>query len=213
VSESRPRVIAFRRGVTLIEILIALVVAALVAGSVGSLLSVLGGALREQDTLASQLVRTAGGHARLSDHVLRARAILGLSATQAVFWVPSEDFVLSNQYREAFDQINARELRWYTWIPTQKRLVMSRTIDQNDVTVYEHTTNWSSLYNSLTTSNKLETVTVFDGLTSASFFSGGFDPCTTRRVNLDLVFDAEHGGQTIRVSEAIPFLQEHKDCP
>lgn len=202
-----------RRGVTLVEILMALVVSALVAGSVGSLLSVLGGALREQDDLAAQLVRTAGGHARFSDHVLRARAILGLSATQAVLWVPSEDFVLSNQYKEAYDQINAREIRWYTWVPTQARLVMSRTLDQGDATVHPHSTNWTSLYNSLQSANQLETVTVFDGLASVTFYSGGFDPCATRRISLDLHFDADHGGQTIRISEAVPFLQTHEDCP
>lgn len=202
-----------RRGTTLVELLMALIVSALVAGSVASLLNVLGGALREQDQLASQLVRTAGGHARLSDHLLRSRAILGLSATQVALWIPSEDFVVSNSYKEAYDQVNAREIRWYTWIPTQSRLVMSRTLNQSDTTVHPHSTNWTTLYNSLQTSNALETVTVFDGLASASFYSGGFDPCATRRVSLELVFDANHGGQTLRISEAVPFLQKHKDCP
>lgn len=201
------------RGTTLIEVLMAVVVAALVAASVGSLLSMLGGALREQDKLASQMVRTAGGHARLSDHILRARAILHLSPTQFALWVPSEDFILSNQFREAYDEINRREIRWYTWVPSQKRLTMSRTADPSDMTVLPSTTNWAALHASLSSANLLQTVTVFDGLESVTIHSHAFDPCSTRRISLDLVFDAEHGGQTLRISEAVAFLQKHKDCP
>jgi len=202
-----------RRGTTLIEVLISIVVTALVAASVGSLLSMLGGALREQDQLASQMVRTAGGHARLSDHILRARAILACSATEFAVWVPCEDFILSNQFREAYDEINTCEIRWYSWVPNQKRLIMSRTANHQDMSVREHSVNWSALRSSLESGNQLETVTVFDGLDSVVIHAHHFNACSTRRISLDLVFDAAHGGQTLRVSEAVPFLQKHKDCP
>jgi len=201
------------RGTTLVEVLMATIISALVAASVASLLSMLGGAIREQDRLADQVVRVAGGHARFSDHVLRARAILALSSTQAVLWVPSEDFVASNQFKLAYDEINANEIRWYRWNATTRRVEMSRTSNVSASTVYPLATDWGALHASLLGANQLAVTPVFDGLSSAAFHPHGFDSCTTRRVNLDLVFDQEHGGQSVRVSEALPFLQKHKDCP
>jgi|GEM_PF-614917 len=201
------------RGTTLIEILMATMIASLVAASVASLMSLLGGALQEQDRMAQQIVRTAGGHARFSDHILRARAIIGLSSTQLVLWVPSEDFIASNQFTLAYDEINRREIRWYRWNAGTKRLEMSRTSNVNDATVHALNTDWSALYSTLSAANQLQTVTVFDGLTSATFHAFGFNSCSTRRVNLDLVFDPAQGGQTLRLSEAVSFLQKHKDCP
>lgn len=202
-----------RHGATLLEVLMAAVVAALVAGSTASVLSMLGGALREQDRLAAQIVRIAGGHARLSDHILRARAILDLSPTQLVLWVPGEDFVASDDFKEAYDEINANEIRWYRWNDATKRIELSRTSNAAVSTVYGPNTDWGSLHASLSAAGQLLTTPVFDGLTAATFHHYGFDPCSTRRVNLDLAFDAEHGGQTLRLSEAVSFLQTHKECP
>lgn len=202
-----------RRGTTLVEVLMATIVAALVAASTASLLTLIGGALREQDRLAAQLVRTAGGHARFADHVLRARAILLLTATQVVLWVPSEDFIASNEFKEAYDQINAREIRWYRWNSTSKQLELSRTLDANAAAVHPLATDWSALFTTLQSANQLQTIAVFDGLASVVFHHHGFNSCSTRRVSLDLTFDQAHGGQTLRLSEAVSFLQKHEDCP
>jgi len=201
------------RGTTLIEVLMAVVVSALVAASVASMLTMLGGALREQDTLANHVIRVAGGHARFSDHVLRSRAILGLSSTQLVLWVPSEDFVASDDFEEAYDEINANEIRWYRWNAATNCVELSRTLDPAASTVYPMNADWGALHTSLTSAGSLQVVPVFNGLVSATFHHYGFDPCATRRVNLDLVFNAQNGGQTLRLSEAVSFLQKHKDCP
>lgn len=201
------------RGTTLIEVLMAVVVSALVAASVASMLTMLGGALREQDMLANHVIRVAGGHARFSDHVLRARAILGMSSTQLVLWVPSEDFVASDDFEEAYDEIHANEIRWYRWNDATKCVELSRTADPDASTVHAMSADWGALHASLASGSALQIVPVFDGLTSATFHHHGFDPCATRRVNLDLVFDAQHGGQSLRLSEAVSFLQKHKDCP
>ncbi|MBX3354523.1 MAG: prepilin-type N-terminal cleavage/methylation domain-containing protein [Phycisphaeraceae bacterium] len=202
-----------RRGTTLVELLIAIVVAALVAASAASLLTLLGGAIRDQDRVAQQVIRVASGHARLSDHILRARAILHCSPNEVVLWVPSEDFIASNQFKEAYDEINANEIRWYRWNPVSLRVEMSRTANPAASTVYPLATDWSALRASLQTMNQLTVTPVFDGLASATFHHHGFNSCTTRRVSLDLVFDQQHGGQTLRISEAVAFLQKHKDCP
>ena len=201
------------RGTTLIEVLMATMVSTLVAASVASLMSLLGGAIDEQDRMAQQIVRTAGGQARLSDHILRSRAILGQSTTQLVLWVPSEDFIASNQFKNAYDEINACEIRWYRWNSITKRLEMSRTTNAADMTVYALATDWNQLFSTLFTANALQTITVFDGLSSATFPDNGFTSCHPTRVSLDLAFDAASGGQTLRLSEAVPFLQKHKDCP
>lgn len=202
-----------RRGTTLVEILIATVVATLVAASVGSLMTMLAGAISEQDRLGEQLVRTAGSQARIADHILRARCILHLSSTQMLLWVPAETFEDSNVFKDAYDTINTNELRWYTWDPTLKAVVCSRRSDSSDTSPCALSTNWAALYSTLKEANKLSSTSVIDGLSSASFLATGFDPCATRRVNLDLAFDATHGGQAFRISEAVQFLQKHKDCP
>ena len=129
-----------------------------------------------------------------------------------MLWVPCEDFILSNQFRDAYDTINANELRWYTWDGLGHAILMSRTADHADNTSYASSMNWATLYTNLKEANKLESTQVINGLVSATFLSTGFDPCTSKRVSVDLVFDQQHGGQAFRLSETVQFLQKHKDC-
>lgn len=201
-----------RRAFTIIEVLMATVVTAIVGLAVYGTISAVQTGLLLQDEVAQETARIARAQARIADHLYRARSILSQSATVVCLWVPSEEFDGTAQNATNYDTINADELRWYV-IDTQARTVsVQRVSDHANRTSYPLNTNWSQLRTTFQTANQLETSVILEGVASGAFLYTAHDPCTTVRVVLDIQFDADHGGSPMELGGILAALQRHPSC-
>lgn len=201
-----------RRAFTLVEVLVATVVTGLVALAVYGTVSAVQTGVRMQDEVAQETARIARAQARLVDHLYRARMILGMSDTVICLWLPVEEFDGSVDNATAYDTIHGNELRWYVIDGTNRTVAVQRLTDQTNRTVYPLNTDWAALRTTLASAGNLQTSTVLNGVAGGAFRFEEFDPCATRRVVLDIQFDADHGGYAVELGGIIALLQRHPDC-
>ena len=202
-----------RRALTLVELLVATAVTAMVAAAVASTVSAVGVGLRGQDEAAQEVARLARAQTRLTDHLFRARMILSESSTVATLWVPSEAFTGTTSDAADYDTINANELRWYVVDRTNRVVSMQRPTSTANRTSYALTTDWAALRSSMASSGQLTTVTVLEGVLDAAFRFTAFNPCTDRRLVLDVQLDDDHGGARYELGGIVDSLQKHQSCP
>ncbi len=200
------------RAFTLIEILIASVVTAIVGLAVYGTIAAVQTGLSMQDTVAQETARIARAQARLADHLYRARSILGMTTTVTCLWLPSEPFDGTPTNATEYDTINADELRWYLIDTANRTISVQRLTNRANRTIYPSATDWATLRSTLALAGQLETSTVLTGVAGGQFRFTSFNMCTTRRVVLDLQFDDDHGGYGVELGGILAALQRHPDC-
>jgi prepilin-type N-terminal cleavage/methylation domain-containing protein len=200
------------RAFTIIELLVATVVTAVVALAVYGTISAVQLGVEAQDEVAQETARIARAQARLADHLYRARSILTESETMVCLWLPSEEFDGTTSNADEYDAIHANELRWYVIDTDAGTVSVQRVANQANRTEYALSTNWASLRNTFLQAGALETSVVLTGIASGEFAYSTFDVCSTVRVVLDVRFDDEHGGYGVELGGILASLQRHPDC-
>jgi len=201
-----------RAGFTLVELLVSITVTAIIAASVAATVSAVAVGLQGQDEAAQEVARLARSQARIADHLFRARMILSESTTVATLWLPAEAFDGSATNATEYDTINGNELRWYVIDRTNRVVSMQRLTNTLNRTIYPLATDWSALRTSLAASGSLVTTTVLEGVLDAAFRFTTFNPCSNRRLVLDVQLDDDHGGMHFELGGIIDALQRHTDC-
>lgn len=202
-----------RRAFTIIELLIATMITAMIAGAVMGSINAVRVGLDSQDDASQEIARIARAQARLADHLYRARMILLESETVVCLWCPSEAFDGNSSNTTNYALINADELRWYVIDRTAGTISVQRVTNTSNRTAYQSTTNWATLRTTLATSNALTSTAILNGVSQASFVFTSFDMCTTRRVVLTVTLDGARGGLSFELGGILDTLQKHTDCP
>jgi prepilin-type N-terminal cleavage/methylation domain-containing protein len=201
-----------RRAFTLVEVLVATVVTAMVAGAVVGTINAVQVGLDDQDTSSAEIARLARAQARLADHLYRARMILAQRDDSICLWLPSEAFDGTSANATNYDTINADELRWYVVDRTARTLAVQRVTNTSNRTSYGLATDWHALRTSLAASSQLTTSVVLEGVLEGTFRRTSFNPCSDRRAVLDLQLDDEHGGIHFELGGIVEQLQKHSGC-
>ena len=107
---------------------------------------------------------------------------------------------------------------------TNRVVSMQRLTNTLSRTIYPLATDWSALRTSLAASGSLVTTTVLEGVLDAAFRFTTFNPCSNRRLVLDVQLDDDHGGKQrvfpracrggmhFELGGIIDALQRHTDC-
>ena len=201
-----------RRAFTLVEVLVATVVTAMVAGAVVGTINAVQVGLDDQDSASAEIARLARAQARLADHLYRARMILAQRDDSICLWLPSEAFDGSSANATNYDTINADELRWYVVDRNARTLSVQRVANASNRTSYSLSTDWNALRTSLAASSQLTTSVVLEGVLEGTFRRTSFTPCSDRRAVLDLQLDDEHGGINFELGGIVEQLQKHSGC-
>ena len=201
-----------RAGFTLVEVLVATVVTALVAGAVAGTISAVHVGLDDQDSASAEIARLARAQARRGDHLYRARMILSQRDDAICLWVPSEVFDGSSTNATDYDTINANELRWYVVDRTARTLSVQRLANQSSRTSYQLSTDWNSLRTGFAVAQQLTTSVVLEGVLEGAFRYSSFNPCADRRAVLDIQLDDDHGGIHYEMGGLVDNLQKHLSC-
>ena len=128
-----------RRGMTLLELLLAISITSTVAlGIVGMMDALTDGILNQRDTRASVL-RAGLSQTRVSSYIARARCLLDLEDHRVVMWLEDAD---------GDDAVDATEVRWLEWTPVKDVLAIHWFADPNDLideplTDLEHIDWWN----------------------------------------------------------------------
>ncbi len=200
------------RGFTLVELVVAVVVTAVVAASVVTTMSAVRIGLEGQDESARATARIARAQARAADHLFRARMILAQEGAFCALWVPSEEFDASPTNAAEYDAIHREELRFWSFDAAAGAVVVERTADRGDRTQVALSADWQSIRDSLAAQGALERSVVIDGVSGSSFRASGFDPCSDRRMSLMVELEDEPADGAYEVGGALAVLLEHPSC-
>jgi len=108
------------RGMTLLEVLLAIAIMSLVGlGTTGMMSALTTGMVEQHDTRSSTL-RAGLSQARLSSYVSMSRCLLDLEQTRVVLWLEDAD---------GDDVIDATEVRWISWDVQSNALVIQWVFD------------------------------------------------------------------------------------
>jgi len=199
-------------GFTLVELVVAVVVTAVVAASVVTTMGAVRIGLEGQDESARATARIARAQARAADHLFRARMILAQEGAFCAMWVPSEEFDASPTNAAEYDAIHREELRFWSFDPAAGAVVVERTADRGDRAQVALSADWESLRDSLAAQGALERSVVIDGVSGASFRASGFDPCSDRRMSLMVELADEPADGAYEVGGALEVILEHPSC-
>lgn len=187
---------------TLIEVMLAVTITAMVAGAIaGMMAAVSAGVTKKRDTRAV-MVRANAAQVRLSAYVVPARCVLDVPADGVVVWL--------NDSREG-GTVNISEVRWLFYDATSEAIAAFYVVFPDDWTEaqkssadrsYPTSTNWKSLLSSLKTAGVIETTRLVDGLGAVAVTSARAD-LDTRVVNFDLSFETGAGATVVRVAPAV----------
>lgn len=110
-----------RRGMTLLEVLLAIAVMSLVGLGTTGMMSALTTGMIEQHDARSSMLRAGLSQARLSSYVSRCRCLLDLEETRVVLWLEDTD---------GDNVIDGTEVRWVSWDPTTAALTIRWVADE-----------------------------------------------------------------------------------
>ena len=105
-----------RRGMTLLELLLAIGITGLVGLATATMMNALGNGMVEQHDTRASMLRAGMAQARLSAYFTRARCILDVHSDRMVIWLEDGD---------GDDLIDPTEVRWITWTSSTGNLTIS----------------------------------------------------------------------------------------
>ncbi len=155
-----------RRGMTLLELLLAIGITGLVGLATATMMNALGNGMVEQHDTRASMLRAGMAQARLSAYFTRARCILDVHSDRMVIWLEDGD---------GDDLIDPTEVRWITWTSSTGNLTISWIVDENNLLEDPYSdpagTDWWNQLTQLSSQSGLETgeLTLVSGLNDWSF--------------------------------------------
>ena len=202
-----------RRGFTLIELCIAVVITVIAAGAVAGTLRAVSEAMQEQDRVADASARLARVEARIADHLERARLILHQDADEVLLWLPSEPFDSSASNTSEYDTIHLNELAWYVIDDAAGTIVLRSATNRSARAAYPLSTDWDGLRTTLQAQAQLSSTVVLEGLAEGVFEVEDSDACSVRRFSFVGALNESRGGFEVRLGGRLSNGQRHPDCP
>ena len=182
-----------RRGLSMLELMLALTITAMVAAAIAGMISVVTVGVDMRRDTRTIMVRGATTQSRLSAYIAPSRCFLAKDSTGFVIWL--------NDTRQS-DTIHATEVRWLAYDADQRTLVAryvefpsewsQAACDMADLE-YPVTSNWAKVLEAYQAAGHVGAMTLIDELDGGAVALDQTDPLDARYVKLDLTFTATDG--------------------
>jgi hypothetical protein len=197
----------FRRAMSLLELMLALVVTAMVAGAISGMMhAVTTGVVTRRDS-RSTMVGANTAAARLGAYIAPARCLLDVDGPDVVVWL--------NDARES-GTVHATEIRWLLFDTDAGTIDVhfvdfpdgwSRSARDLEDQEYSSGTNWSTVLSSYQGKNWTSSITLVDGLDAVGVIRDETDPIDARHLMYELSFETSDGTMDIDVAATIRMHQ------
>lgn len=192
-----------RGGMSLLELMLALAVTAMVATAISGMLHAMTTGVVTRRDSRGVMVRATTAQTRLAAYISPARCVLDSSNGDAVVWFDDS--------RQS-DTVHASEIRWIifddasdgidvwfvnfpdTWTETEQTLADLEFAKNSD---------WSIVLAAFTAAGQIGSMRLVDGLSDASIILDAVDPHDTRVVSYDLDFTVDGGSQRVRMAAEV----------
>ena len=194
------RAVPTRRGLSLLEMLLALSITSLIAVGISSMISAVTSGVGTRRDIRTTMVRANAAQTRLAAYIVPCRSLLANNGSDLVLWL--------NDSRES-DSVHATEIRWLLFDAEQGAIdvhfvdfpdAWTQTAKDLADTEYSANANWDAVLTQYQTSGWITTVRLVDGLNSAAITTDAAVPMGSRHVTFDLGFGTDDASVPIRVS-------------
>jgi prepilin-type N-terminal cleavage/methylation domain-containing protein len=197
-----------RRGMTLLELMLALSITAMVSTAIAGMLNAMTTGVVTRRDSRGVMVRATTAQTRLGAYITPARSVLASNGGNVVLWYEDS--------RES-DTVHASEVRWIRFdAATQGIDVLyvafpdAWTDIACDLADKEHAanSNWDAVLAGYQAMNLVASMRVVDGLSDAAVTLNDVDALEARVVSHDLDFAVQGGSQRVRMASAVMFHQQ-----
>lgn len=198
-----------RRGLTLIELMLALSVTVMVAGAISGMMEAVSAGVMDRSDSRSLMIRASAADSKLSAYVSPARAVWSITANSVVIWL--------NDNRQS-GTIHATEVRWFMYDASAGTLDVrfvkfpdewsQVTRDMVDID-YPKASDPAQLYDKYLKSGYIASMHLLDGLE-------GFSAVTDQNVALDsthVTFTLTFTGSDEPFQTTVPVSIAHHQAP
>ena len=195
-----------RRGLTLLELMLALTITALVAGAIYGMLGAVSSGLMSNRDSRDIMVRANAAQTRIGAYIASSNAILAADAESIVLWL--DDTRVSGT-------VHATEIRWlvfddytdelYVYFVTLPDAWSQAARDLEDAE-YAPGTDWNTVLNNFLNKGLMSSLPLIDGVESVAVELDA-PPASARHVGMDIAFQASNSAPMLRVSSSIRFHQ------
>jgi prepilin-type N-terminal cleavage/methylation domain-containing protein len=195
------------RGLTLIELMLALTITLMVAGAMSGMLSAVSAGVTDRQDTRGVMIRSSAATSKLSAYISPARAIWGVSETTVAIWL--------NDDRQG-GGIHATEVRWLVYDPTNDVLEVrfvkfpdewtQTARDLSDIE-YPKSVSDAAVYAKYLDSGHIASLRLLDHVEGFSAKLDTSAALDARRVTFTLTFTATDGAHVATVPTTIAYHQ------
>ncbi len=201
---TRPRKPSFRRGLTLMELLLALSISAMVAGTIVAMLSAVRQGVVSRRDSRNVLVMAHAAETRLTAYLVPANCILEATSTSLVIWLNDDT---------KSDTVHATELRWMRYDAAAGEIVVDYVSFPEDWSEamcdvnnrdYPKASNWETVKQSYATRDLIRSITIVDQLGDLEIVIDAA-PMSARQASFDLTYELGDTTEELQLSATIRF--------
>jgi hypothetical protein len=187
----RNALVPTRRGLTLLEFMLALAITAMVGAAITAMLTSVAMGQRLRRDNRAFVIRTHALNARLSAYISPCRSILACNGPNLVLWLEDSresGTVHASEVRWlTFDAVNGRIDVYYVYFPDDWTDVAQALEDLE----YAYDADWSAVMASYEAKDLISKLTLLDGLEAVSVTTDESTPLESRQVTYVLGFETE----------------------
>ena len=181
------RCVQFRRGLTLIELILALTITAMVAAAIGVMISAIESGESSRRDNRDIVIRTYAATTRLSAYLTRCMSVLDVAGASAVVW----------------DSVNNSIDVYFVDFPDEWNEVQQALEDDE----YLSGTDWSAVLSSYTSAGYVSNITLVDGVSSLTITTDQPIAVDSTSITLDIGFHLEATDETLNRALTITILR------
>lgn len=182
-----------RRGLTFLELLLALTITAMVALAISGMMGAVTSGVSTRKDSRDVMVRAYAAQARIGGYIVPARCILGRTTTSLAIWLNDE---------RTSDTVHASEIRWMIYDATEKTLNVhfvafpddwSETARRLSDKEYRKTADWDAVLANYDTAGHISSVTIVDGLEDCLAYIDNGQPQLASHAFFQATFTGDNG--------------------
>jgi hypothetical protein len=202
-TQRREQPMRARHGLTLLELLLAATITAMVGAAIAAMLGAVSAGVGTRRDTRSVMVHAASARTRLCAYIAPARCILAVSGGNLTVWLDDN---------RSSGTVHASEIRWLRYDSAAHTLSVSYVKfpsgwtqiakDLEDLE-YPKTTNWDTVLDTYTKNGYIATLTLIDNVGAISMQLDNADVMAARHIEFSVGFIAEDETRTILLPSTI----------
>ncbi|MCA9295755.1 MAG: prepilin-type N-terminal cleavage/methylation domain-containing protein [Phycisphaerales bacterium] len=191
------------RGLSLLELLLALSITAMVAAAISSMLSVVSVGIDSRRDSRTLMLRGQAAQLRLSAYIAPSRCILGASGANIALWLTDSrqsDTVHATEIRWLrYDSVNGELSVYYVAFPAGWTQTMKDLADLE----YPRRTDWEAVFTAYSTAGQIDSVVLVDQIDSIDVTLDDVDAQLARIVQYEFTFIDMDADSDITVTSGV----------